>query len=143
MDEGIMSFRMEKWRNVILLQMQSGQTKTEWCEQNGVRLRQFQYWNKKLRDHEMLKIKQNGSETDESDITTIVPTDSSSTQVFAELRCLDTSSSSDVLSVSSALQNASSDSGISISLNDFKLNIANSFSEGTLLKVLRVLQDVK
>lgn len=49
MDERVHEVRSKNWAEIIAACNTSGQTKAEWCRENGVTLRQFYYWQKKLR----------------------------------------------------------------------------------------------
>lgn len=49
MDERVHEVRSRNWAEIIMACNSSGQTKAEWCRENGITLRQLYYWQKKLR----------------------------------------------------------------------------------------------
>ena len=50
MDKKSYSIRLASWAGIINEANNSGMPKTTWCKQNGIRYRQFNYWQKKIRD---------------------------------------------------------------------------------------------
>lgn len=50
MDKASYEIRIKQWIGIIQEANASGMTKGSWCEQNGISLRQFYYWQKKVRD---------------------------------------------------------------------------------------------
>ncbi len=51
MDQAVMSVRMKKWAGIIQEAVNSGLTKTEFCEKNGINRRQFFLWQKRIREY--------------------------------------------------------------------------------------------
>jgi putative transposase len=49
MDKITHEVRTQEWAGIIQACNTSGQSKKEWCEENGVSIRKFFYWQKKLR----------------------------------------------------------------------------------------------
>ena len=49
MDTEVYKIRIDQWRKLIYEANTCGMKKTEWCRQNGVTLKQFYYWQKKIR----------------------------------------------------------------------------------------------
>ena len=139
MDENIKAVRREKWRKVVMLQKASGLTITEWCEQNGIRARQFHYWQKILRDNALLEMntEQNASEPM---LSACVSSHDTAVQVFAEvpitLQPLQEDNPDKPLSGI-----ASPDSGIMIRCQDLQIRLSDSFSERALAKVLQVIRN--
>lgn len=41
--------RMNQWTNIIAACNTSGMTKTRWCRENGVNIKSFYYWQKRIR----------------------------------------------------------------------------------------------
>ena len=68
MDKAVMSVRMQKWVEVLEAANASGLTKTEWCAQNGIRSRQFFYWQKRIRDYLLEQHPELGLSTSENRI---------------------------------------------------------------------------
>lgn len=51
MDKASYEIRIKQWIGIIQKANASGMAKCSWCEQNGISLRQFYYWQKKARDY--------------------------------------------------------------------------------------------
>ena len=49
MDESTRQVRMQQWMKTIQAWSASGQSKNQWCANNGVSLRQFYYWQRIIR----------------------------------------------------------------------------------------------
>ena len=49
MDERTRQVRMQQWMKTIQAWSASGQSKNQWCADNGVSLRQFYYWQRIIR----------------------------------------------------------------------------------------------
>ena len=48
MDTEVYKIRIDQWRKLIYEANTCGMKKTEWCRQNGVTIKQFYYWQKKI-----------------------------------------------------------------------------------------------
>ena len=139
MDENIKTVRREKWRKVVMLQKASGLTITEWCERNGIRARQFHYWQKILRDNALLEMS-----ADHSSSEPMLPACGSvqevAVQTFAEVPIsshpLPQAGMERVLP-----ENCISDSGVMIRYQDIQVHISDNFSERALAKVLQVIRN--
>lgn len=134
MDENIKTVRREKWRKVIMLQKASGLTITEWCEQNGIRARQFHYWQKILRDNALLEMN-----ADNSDSEPMVPACVSSQEVAVPVSAKPMTKRTDSESTFSEI--CSQDSGITIQYHDMQIHVSDSFNEGALVRVLQVIRN--
>lgn len=51
MDRASYEIRIKQWIGIIQEANASGMTKCSWCQHNGISLRQFYYWQKKVRDY--------------------------------------------------------------------------------------------
>ena len=51
MDKYYHMVRMASWAKIVSEANESGMYKTQWCQQQGIKIRQFQYWQKKIRDY--------------------------------------------------------------------------------------------
>lgn len=51
MDQAVHEVRLSKWIGIIQEAASSGMTKVAWCEQHGIRRRQFYYWQKRLQEY--------------------------------------------------------------------------------------------
>ncbi len=50
MDRNSYAIRMASWAKIIAEANNSGLTKSRWCREHGIRLRQFHYWQKRIRE---------------------------------------------------------------------------------------------
>lgn len=139
MDENIKAVRREKWRKVVMSQKASGLTITEWCEQNGMRIRQFHYWQKVLRDSDLLELKTSDNASDIS-VPACTEPKNDSVQVFAEIPVSHHSVQDSGTNASAAY---GQDSGIMIRYQDLQIRIADTFNEGALSRVLQVIRNAE
>lgn len=51
MDKATNDIRLREWAAIVREANNSGMHKKVWCEQNGISVRRFYYWQKKLREH--------------------------------------------------------------------------------------------
>ena len=137
MDESIKAVRREKWRKVVMSQKASGLTITEWCEQNGMRTRQFHYWQKVLRDNDLLEMKTTDNSSDIS-VPACTGPKNDSLQVFAEVSLPHHSDQDAGISTASFYDQ---DSGIMIRYQDLQIRIADTFNEGALSRVLQGIRN--
>ena len=57
MDKAVSSIRLEHWKELILEAGASGMTRKDWCREHGIPLRQYYYWQKKVRDDALEELK--------------------------------------------------------------------------------------
>ena len=137
MDESIKAVRREKWRKVVMSQKASGLTITEWCEQNGMRTRQFHYWQKVLRDNDLLEMKTSDNASEIS-VPACTESKNDSLQVFAEIPVSHLSGQDSGINSSTLY---GQDSGIMIRYQDLQIRITDTFNEGALSRVLQVIRN--
>lgn len=53
MDKDVRAVRMSHWKDIIMKACSSGVSKSEWCRENNVSLRQFFYWQGVIRKQEL------------------------------------------------------------------------------------------
>lgn len=53
MDKSAYQIRLQQWAQLIHEANNSGMAKKDWCAQNGITVRVFYYWHKKVRDYVM------------------------------------------------------------------------------------------
>ena len=53
MDQIVHEVRSRNWASIITECSQSTLTKLEWCRQNGINIKSFYYWQRKLRNEAM------------------------------------------------------------------------------------------
>jgi hypothetical protein len=70
MDAEVREIRLNQWKSIIMQACKSGMSKTAWCQENNVKLRQFFYWQGVIRRHEINAAKKC---SDRSASTSIVP----------------------------------------------------------------------
>lgn len=46
-------FRLQQWSDIIKNCQSSGQTVVSWCKENGINIKTYYYWLRKLRLHMM------------------------------------------------------------------------------------------
>lgn len=51
MDRDYHRVKMASWAKIVSEANESGMYKTQWYQQQGIKIRQFQYWQKKIRDY--------------------------------------------------------------------------------------------
>ena len=56
MDQEVNIIRTENWKRLIMEANRSGLSKSEWCRQNGINIKTFFYWQRKIRLMEAEKV---------------------------------------------------------------------------------------
>lgn len=56
MDQAVSSIRMEHWKALIMEAGASGMTRKDWCREHGIPLRQYYYWQKKIREEALTQL---------------------------------------------------------------------------------------
>lgn len=134
--------RTRQWVKLLQMANESGLSRRDWCEKNGISMNTFYYWQRKLRglafdktmDHSLSDFSQNP--------------DSNQNQDFFEISVPDPVSPAPFCgrpgpSVPDLSSSGSSGSGISIRSGAWTLDIAENFSRQTLRSVLEVMRDVQ
>ena len=135
MDKDTGRIRLQEWITIINEYNASGMTKTAWCKANGIKRRQFYYWQLKLRKLAAESIGDNPqslSLPEKAGFYEITPSPASSFSTSF------TSSDSD----SVILDNPAGSSGISLEYGGYRMTLENHFSEETLASLLKVLRHV-
>ena len=57
MDHATTEIRTEQWRQIVLEANGSSLTKKEFCRQNGIKEKQFYYWQRKIRRQESSRLR--------------------------------------------------------------------------------------
>ena len=122
--------KLAYWANIIRESKTSGMKISEWCVSNQISIRKYYYWHKKVMHSTYTLAVENGYLPDNdnggsSDKLSVAPD-------FAEL------------SVPNAgvVSEKNNDSGISIKSTGFTIEVGANFSEGGLMRVLKVIQHV-
>ena len=50
MDQKSLQIRRSQWEQIVLEANKSAISKKDWCRQNGINLKSFYYWQKKIRN---------------------------------------------------------------------------------------------
>lgn len=138
MDKATNELRMQKWASIVREANNSGLPKKTWCEQNGIKPRQFHYWQKKIRAH-LLAAQNSSLPVAQNRALSVAAAgqDHSDTPVFCELKvpsykygCTDGSGS---LSFSPEIM---------LQYNHFQMMIGSGISPETLTTVLDVIKNV-
>ncbi len=56
MDQAVSSIRMEHWKALVMEAGASGMTRKDWCREHGIPLRQYYYWQKRVRDEALTQL---------------------------------------------------------------------------------------
>ena len=131
MDKETNRMKLAYWSGIIKEANASGMKISKWCDMNQISRRKYYYWHKKvMHDTYTLAVKtglisEEGTNPPDRELPV--------TTEFAELSLPKTLTASE----------QSVDPGISIKWNDFTVSIDHGFSEGELIRVLKVMQYVK
>ena len=123
MDKRAYQIRVDQWTSIVQNQAASNLSKSAWCKENGINVRQFYYWQKKLRDtlldtpNQLPKVQA---------VQTPAP-------AFCELHVSDQSYEPDPHQIGFS---------IIIEINECRILVGDSFSPKTLSSVLEVLRHV-
>ncbi|MBP3818515.1 MAG: hypothetical protein J6H31_09415 [Butyrivibrio sp.] len=82
MDKDVRAVRMSHWKDIIVKACSSGVSKSEWCRENNVNLRQFFYWQGVIRKQELQSI--NGIIDESGSVPMISPRSASHQPVLCE-----------------------------------------------------------
>ena len=116
MDKSAYEVRVGQWASIIKNQASSNMSKSAWCRENGINVRQFFYWQRRLRN----MILQSSD---------LLP----STTTFCELS---------VPEEAVPISGQSNDSGIIIEINGCRVIVGDTVSARSLASVIEVLRHV-
>ena len=138
MDKSTMDVRMRQWADLLEKQMQSGLSKQEWCEQNGISRQKFFRWQRKIRSFVLqeteqgndrsLPVKQMADANPGNGFAEILPAARSSTVVT---RAIDPSLS--------ACPSRTAVHSIDIRYGNFTVSLQGTVDEAALISVLRAV----
>ena len=134
MDHATTEIRTEQWRQIVLEANGSSLTKKEFCRQNGIKEKQFYYWQRKIRRQESSRLRLEATLAP-VESTSVVSSCSSSSFVTVNLSEPEDTSSLP-LSLSSTFQPE-----LMIQMNGVNLFVVSSVHEETLQSVIRVLRN--
>ena len=134
MDHATTEIRTEQWRQIVLEANGSSLTKKEFCRQNGIKEKQFYYWQRKIRRQESSRLRLEATLAP-VESTSVVSSCSSSSFVAVNLSEPEDTSSIP-LSLSSTFHPE-----LMIQMNGVNLFVVSSVHEETLQSVIRVLRN--
>ena len=134
MDQTTKEIRTEQWRQIVLEANGSSLTKKEFCRQNGIKEKQFYYWQRKIRRQESSRLRLEATLAP-VESTSVVSSCSSSSFVTVNLSEPEDTSSLP-LSLSSTFHPE-----LMIQMNGVNLFVVSSVHEETLQSVIRVLRN--
>ena len=134
MDHATTEIRTEQWRQIVLEANGSSLTKKEFCRQNGIKEKQFYYWQRKIRRQESSRLRLEATLAP-VESTSVVSSCSSSSFVTVNLSEPEDTSSLP-LSLSSTFQPE-----LMIQMNGVNLFVVSRVHEETLQSVIRVLRN--
>ncbi|MBR2553353.1 MAG: hypothetical protein IKE94_00715 [Aeriscardovia sp.] len=134
MDHATTEIRTEQWRQIVLEANGSSLTKKEFCRQNGIKEKQFYYWQRKIRRQESSRLRLEATLAP-VESTSVVSSCSSSSFVTVNLSEPEDTSSLP-LSLSSTFHPE-----LMIQMNGVNLFVVSSVHEETLQSVIRVLRN--
>ena len=134
MDHATTEIRTEQWRQIVLEANGSSLTKKEFCRQNGIKEKQFYYWQRKIRRQESSRLRLEATLAP-VESTSVVSSCSSSSFVTVNLSEPEDTSSLP-LSLSSTFHPE-----LMIQMNGVNLYVVSNVHEETLQSVIRVLRN--
>jgi putative transposase len=134
MDHATTEIRTEQWRQIVLEANGSSLTKKEFCRQNGIKEKQFYYWQRKIRRQESSRLRLEATLAPVESISVVSSCSSSSFVTVNLSEPEDTSSLP--LSLSSTFHPE-----LMIQMNGVNLFVVSSVHEETLQSVIRVLRN--
>ena len=134
MDHATTEIRTEQWRQIVLEANGSSLTKKEFCRQNGIKEKQFYYWQRKIRRQESSRLRLEATLAP-VESTSVVSSCSSSSFVTVNLSEPEDTSFIP-LSLSSTFHPE-----LMIQMNGVNLFVVSSVHEETLQSVIRVLRN--
>lgn len=134
MDHATTEIRTEQWRQIVLEANGSSLTKKEFCRQNGIKEKQFYYWQRKIRRQESSRLRLEATLAP-VESTSVVSSCSSSSFVTVNLSEPEDTSSLP-LSLSSTFHPE-----LMIQMNGVNLFVVSNVHEETLQSVIRVLRN--
>lgn len=142
MDKNSYNVRLSSWARMIVEASNSGLPKTKWCQQNNIKIRQFHYWQRKIRDYVLEHPDVSAEDLCDSGHGFLKTQNSPS---FYELSCRQMSSIQKNEDASippppepSAIPQAPA---LMLQFDRFRLYIGDGFTESTLSSVIKVIRN--
>lgn len=137
MDKSTMDVRMRKWADLLEKQMQSGLSKQDWCEQNGISRQKFFRWQRKIRSY----ILQETGQMNGKCLPATQTKDDISGNAFAELVPASLKPHEETSAISPASETVSAQPARSIEIRhgNFTVSLCGTIDEAALTSVLRAV----
>ena len=135
MDQTTKEIRTEQWRQIVLEANGTSLTKKEFCRQNGIKEKQFYYWQRKIRRQDAARFLEEASLAQAKTSPVVSSCSSSSSFVALEL-----STPEEFPQESSSLTSIFQPE-LMLQLNGVQLFVGETVHEATLQSVIRVLRN--
>ena len=133
MDQITKEIRTEQWRQIVLEANGTSLTKKEFCRQNGIKEKQFYYWQRKIRRQDAARfLTETSPAGDETS-----PVDSSCSSSFVALEL----SAPEEFPQDSSTLTSIFQPELMLQLNGVQLFVGETVHEATLQSVIRVLRN--
>ena len=133
MDQTTKEIRTEQWRQIVLEANGTSLTKKEFCRQNGIKEKQFYYWQRKIRRQDAARFLEEASPA-QVETSPVVSSCSSS------FVALDLSAPEEFPQESSTLTSIFQPE-LMLQMNGVQLFVGETVHEATLQSVIRVLRN--
>lgn len=135
MNQNTYAIRRASWAKIIAEANNSGLTKSRWCREHGIRVRQFHYWQKRIRE---FLLEHPDTAIEDLSGSRWQPPAPVTEQAFCEI-----SIPRETVSLPSDQPPAGPNShpALMLQFNDLQLFINDGFSETTLSSVIRVIRN--
>ena len=134
MDKEIVMIRRQNWLRIINeCNGRTSGTKKEWCEANGIRIRQMYYWQRHLRHlmaDQMIDDRQEDS---------LIP--SGTGAGFADITPYLAEESEEITSSVHTVEGPSQNPGLTIELGDCRILMNGVWEEDSLIRVIRSIRN--
>lgn len=136
MDQTTTQIRTEQWRQIVLEANGTSLTKKEFCRQNGIKEKQFYYWQRKIRRQDAAGFLAEATPPQDHSISADSPCSDTSSFV-----ALDFSTPEDHFSDLSSSVTTVFRPELMLQLNGVQLFVGETVHEATLQSVIRVLRN--
>lgn len=135
MDQEVNIIRTENWKRLIMEANRSGLSKSEWCRQNGINIKTFFYWQRKIRLMEAEKV------LSSSELPAVCPEQKTATiAAFVDMTQLykETASPADILSKD--LTQPVFSPQLMLLAGQYRILVGDTATEQILSNVLKAIQ---
>ena len=134
MDKEIVMICRQNWLRIINeCNSRTSGTKKEWCEANGIQIRQLYYWQCHLRQ---LMVDQMKNVQQDDSLNPL-----GGNVGFAEITPYLAEATEEVTSSAHSVEGSCQDSGLSIELGDCRILMNGAWKEDSLIRVIRSIRN--